>query len=79
MKNFVLSEEALKRKMLSTKKATASRVIPIIVYDIKTKEKVDYASLTEASKALNISKAAISQALLNNRILKKRYSINKKD
>lgn len=46
--------------------------------DIKTNEKSEYTSLSEAGKALGVSKATISQALLNNRLVKKRYTIKRK-
>lgn len=78
MRNFVLSEEVLARKRLSTENATASRRVAIIVEDTKTNEKSEYVSLTEAGEALGVSKAAASQALLNNRLIKKRYVIKRK-
>lgn len=46
--------------------------------DIETNEKSEYVSLTEAGEALGVSKAAASQALLNNRLIKKRYAIKRK-
>lgn len=78
MRNFVLSEEVLAKKRLATANATASRRISILVEDIETNEKSEYASLTEAGEALGVSRAAMSQALLNNRLIKKRYNIKKK-
>jgi hypothetical protein len=78
MRNFVLSDEVLARKRLATTNATASRRISIIVEDIETNEKSEYVSLTEAGKALGVSKAAVSQAFLNNRLVKKRYAIKRK-
>lgn len=79
MRDFVLSEEVRERKRLATANATASIRIPIIVENIKTNEKLEYISLVEAGKAIGVSRAAVSQALLNNRLLKKTYSITKKD
>lgn len=76
MRNFVglrLSEEVLAKKRLATENATASRRIPIIVEDLETNEKSEYISLSEVGKALGVSKVAISQALLANRLVKKRY------
>lgn len=78
MRDFVLSEEVRERKALSTENATASRRISIVVENILTNEKSEYVSLTEAGKALGVSRAAVSQALLSNRILKKTYSIKRK-
>lgn len=66
MRKFVLSVEALAKKRLSTVNATASRQIPIIVENIKTNEKSECISLAEAGKALGVSRAYVSQALLNN-------------
>jgi hypothetical protein len=78
MRDFILSEEVRERKARPTANATASRRIPIIVENIKTLEKSEYISLVEAGKALGVSRAAVSQALLNNRLIKKTYSITKK-
>lgn len=78
MRDFVLSDEVRERKMLATANATASRRIPIIVEDIETNEKWEYISIAEAGKALGISRAAVSQAILNNRQIKKKYSVKRK-
>jgi GIY-YIG catalytic domain-containing protein/NUMOD1 domain-containing protein len=78
MRNFVLSEEVLAKKRLATENATASRRIPIIVEDLETNEKSEYISLSEVGKALGVSKVAISQALLANRLVKKRYVVKRK-
>lgn len=78
MRDFILSDEVRERKAQATANATASRRISIIVENIKTSEKSEYISLVEAGKALGISRAAVSQALLNNRLIKKTYSIRKK-
>lgn len=77
MRDFVLSEEIRAKKALATANATASRRISILVEDTQTNEKSEYNSLTEAGKALGVSKAAVSQALLNSRLLFRRYSIKK--
>lgn len=77
MRNFVLSDEVLARKRLATANATAARRISIIVEDIETNEKSEYVSLAEAGEALEVSRAAVSQALLNNRLIKKRYIIKR--
>jgi hypothetical protein len=58
--------------------ATASRRISIMVEDIETHEKSEYISLVEAGEALGVSKAAVSEVLLNNRLVKKRYTIKRK-
>ena len=48
-----------------------------LVENINTNEKSKYVSLTEAGKALVVSRASVSQALLNNRYIKKTYLITK--
>lgn len=78
MRDFVLSAEVLERKRKSTVNAAAANRIPILVEDTKTNEKIEYVSLTEAGKALGVSRAAASQAILNNRMLKKRYILTRK-
>lgn len=57
MRDFVLSEEVLAKKRLSTQNAAASNRIPIIVENIKTNEKWEYISLTEVGKALGVSRS----------------------
>lgn len=78
MRDFILSDKVRERKAQATANATASRRISIIVENIKTLEKSEYISLVEAGEALGVSRAAVSQALLNNRLIKKTYSITKK-
>lgn len=77
MRDFVLSDEVRVRKALSTVNATAARKIAIIVENIETNDKSEYDSLTDAGKALGVSRASISQAFLNNRLVKKTYRITK--
>lgn len=77
MRDFVLSDEVRVRKALSTVNATAARKIAIIVENIETNDKSEYDSLTDAGKALGVSRASISQAILNNRLVKKTYRITK--
>ena len=67
MRDFVLSDEVRDRKALSTANATAARRISIMVENTETKVKQKYTSLTEAGYALGVSKASVSQALINNR------------
>ena len=78
MRDFVLSDEVLARKKLATANATASRRISILVENIKTGEIFEYISLAEAGKAIGVSRAAVSQSLLKNKILKKTYSLKTK-
>jgi hypothetical protein len=78
MRDFILSDEVLARKRLATKNAASSNRISILVENIKTRELCEYKSLTDASYALKVSRAAVSQALLNNRMLRKVYKIIRK-
>lgn len=78
MRDFVLSAEVLERKRKATVNAAAANRIPILVEDTKTNEKREYISLTEAGEALGVSRAAASQAILYNRMLKKRYILTRK-
>jgi hypothetical protein len=77
MRDFVLSDEVRDRKALSTINATAARRISILVENTERKVKLEYASLTEAGYALGVSKASVSQALMNDRLIKKTYRVSK--
>ena len=79
MRNFILSDEVLAKKKLATKNATIARSIPIIVKNIKTNEISEYVSLSAASNAIGVTKSAISQALINNTIIKKTYILERKE
>lgn len=75
MKAFVLTDEVRERKALSTLNASIANRHPVTVTNIKTNEITEYESLTEVGKALGVSRSAVSQAVLNNRLLKKIYAI----
>jgi len=77
MRDFIISDLVMAKKRLSTKNATASRRVEIMVKNVKTGENKQYKSLSEAAKALEVTKGAVSQALLSNRLLKKKYLIEK--
>jgi len=79
MRDFNLSDEVLAKKKLATKNATAAISIPILIKNIKTNETSEYVSLSAASNAIGVTKGAISQALLNNTIIKKIYIVKKKN
>lgn len=79
MRDFVLNDEVRARKAVATKNATAARRISVVVENIKTKSKQEFVSLTDAGFALGVSKAAISQAIINNRLIKKIYRLNAND
>lgn len=75
MRDFILSDEDLAKKRLSTKNATAARSISILVKNIKTKEISEYKSMTETAKAIGVTKGAVSQALKGNKIINKLFYI----
>ena len=77
MRNFVLSEEVRSRKALSTAKASAVNKIVVLVKNTVTNDLSEYGSLSEAAKALGVTKSAISQAVLAKRPVKKRYFVTK--
>jgi hypothetical protein len=77
MRDFILSDEVLARKKLSTFNATETRRIKVLVINTETNDSKEYESITEAAKALSVTKGAVSQALLNNKLLKKLYKIEK--
>lgn len=77
MKSFVISDEVRERKALSTLNASMANRLAVTVTNIKSNEVTKYYSLTDAGKALGVSKAAISQAVLNKRLLKKTYTITR--
>lgn len=57
---------------------TALLGIPVIVKNINTNEETEYVNLTEAGKALGVSRTAIKKALDLEKVLKKTYYIRKK-
>ena len=77
MRNFILSDEVRERKILSTVNASIANRLPISVKNIITNDVTNYASMTEAGKALGVTRATVSQALSQNRLIKKTYSICK--
>lgn len=72
---FKVSDETRSRNSLAT---TALIGIPVNVKNINTGEETDYINLTEAAKALGVSRTAVKRALDLNKCLKKTYSISKK-
>lgn len=75
MRNIILSDEVKQRKIISTVNASIANRLAISVKNIKTNEITNYISLTEAGKVLGVTRAAVSQALLHNRLIKKTYSV----
>jgi hypothetical protein len=77
MRDFILSNEVMAKKKLATKNASLARSISILAKNIKTGEKLEFKSMSEAANFLGVTRAAVSQALLYKRILKKTYFITK--
>lgn len=78
MKNFVLTDEMRAKKVISAINASTFNRYAVNVKNIVTGENVYYVSMTEAAKALNVSRAAVSQAVSKNTLVKKIYSVSKK-
>lgn len=75
MRSFILSEEVLNKKRMSTVNATNSRKVIIMVENIVNNDKNIYNSMTDAGKVLGVSKTAVSQSLKNNTLIKKKYRV----
>ena len=59
--------------------ATTSQIgIPVVVKNINTNEETEYINLTEAAKAIGVSRTAVKKALDLEKVLKKTYSIRNK-
>ena len=78
MRRFILSDEVRIRKQMSTLNASESNKKSIVVYNTTRKETQNFTSITEAARIIGFSKSAVSQALLENRLLKKIYIIKTK-
>ena len=76
-KTLVLSEEDRKKKALSTINATAAIKIAVSIENINTNDILYYSSLANAGKALGVSRATVSQALLGNRLIKNTFLVRK--
>ena len=56
--------------------ATTSLIgVPVTVKNINTNLEVEYINLTEAAKAIGVSRTAVKKALSSGRILKKLYYV----
>lgn len=52
--------------------------VPVIVKNISTNEEIEYVSLTEAAKAIGVSRTAVKKALISEKPLKKIYYVARK-
>ena len=75
MKNFVLTDKMRAKKVISAINASTFNRLAVNVKNVVTGESVDYVSLTEAANALNVSRAAVSQAASKNTLIQKTYRI----
>lgn len=53
--------------------------VPVVVNDVENNVTTDYLSLTDAAKALGVSRTAVKKACISQSILKKRYYITIKN
>jgi len=70
-----LSEET---KLKISGAAISLRGIAVVVKNINTQEETEYLSLTEAAKAIGVSRTAISKASSSGKLLIKNYIVTKK-
>lgn len=93
MKTLHLLDDEIRKKRslarLGTKHSNKTRAIlsaatttligmPVKVKNTNTNEETEYLSLTEAAKAINVSRTAVKKALDTGKILKKIYYVIKK-
>lgn len=71
-KGIKLSDETRTRISAST---TALIGIPVIVKNIDINEEIEYINLTEAAKAIGVSRTAVKKALDSGKLLKKLYYV----
>lgn len=72
---FKASVETRKKNSAAT---TALLGIPVVVKNVNTGEETEYVNLTEAGKALGVSRTAVKKSLDLNKCINKTYSIRKK-
>jgi group I intron endonuclease len=89
----ILSEEdkdklSNKRKGIKLSEETKAKIsastisligVSVLVKNINTQVETEYKSLTEAAKAISVSRTAVSKAMSTGKILKKFYIITKKE
>lgn len=75
-KGIKLSDETRTRISAST---TALIGIPVIVKNIDINEEIEYINLTEAAKAIGVSRTAVKKALDSGKLLKKLYYVATKN
>jgi hypothetical protein len=73
MKNLNISDEVRKVRLESIAKASEANKVKVLVVNIKTKEMIEYLSMTEAGKALGVKKETIGDAIKNKRVIHKSF------
>jgi hypothetical protein len=73
MKNLSISDEVRKVRLESVAKASEVNRVKVLVVNIKTKEMIEYPSMTEAGRVLGVNKNNIGNAIKNKRVIKKTY------
>jgi len=63
MKNLSISDEVRKVRLESVAKASEVNRVKVLVVNIKTKEMIEYPSMTEAGRVLGVNKNNIGNAI----------------
>lgn len=71
----VLSNETRAKISAAT---TANHGVAVVVKNVQTGESKEYLTITEAAKALNVSRPSIKKVLQSGRIFRESYIINYK-
>jgi group I intron endonuclease len=81
-KNRSLARLGVKASDVTRAKLSAATTaligIPVVVKNINTNEEMEYVNLTEAAKAIGVSRTAVKKSLDLEKVLKKTYYIRKK-
>jgi len=73
MKNLNISDEVRKVRLESIAKASEANKVKVLVVNIKTREVIEYLSMTEAGKGLGVKKETIGNAIKNKRVIQKSF------
>jgi len=75
-KTYIITSNTAKADQLSI--GMAVRKLPVLVKNIETGDTVEYATMTEAGKALDVTRQTISSCVKSGRLLKNIYIITPK-
>lgn len=76
-KTYIITSNTAKGDQLSVGKG-AVRKLPVLVKNIETGDTVEYATMTDAGKALNVTRQLISSCVKSGRLLQNIYIITPK-